>query len=328
MNVGIIPCDNGLGHISRSVDLANILIKKFKVTLFLSKSIKNFPISKKISIKKINTNFRLTKNSNYYTDWYKKIDKKKLKEVDILISDNLPEAIFLNKKAIIYANFFWHEIFNKNKRYIKKLKKEIIKKNVKIFSNYLFGNISLSKKNIHKIGFIGKYENQNIKKKGGILISLGNSRIGYQGNFKISLRLFSHHNYKKYLFYVDKNLFQKKKKLPKNVKIANFSDKMFEDVKIAIIKPGFGTIQECLKRGIAINSYLQKYNKEFLNNAKILKNRGIGNYFFNMKSALNDAINKFDDNGRISKIQKVCKELNWNGEKDFHKYISKEINNL
>ena len=35
MNVGIIPCDNGLGHISRSVDLANILIKKFKVTLFL-----------------------------------------------------------------------------------------------------------------------------------------------------------------------------------------------------------------------------------------------------------------------------------------------------
>ena len=52
MNVGIIPCDNGLGHISRSVELANILIKKFKVTLFLSKSVKNFSISKKISIKK------------------------------------------------------------------------------------------------------------------------------------------------------------------------------------------------------------------------------------------------------------------------------------
>ena len=38
MNVGIIPCDNGLGHISRSVELANILIKKFEVTLFYLKA--------------------------------------------------------------------------------------------------------------------------------------------------------------------------------------------------------------------------------------------------------------------------------------------------
>ncbi len=87
-------------------------------------------------------------------------------------------------------------------------------------------------------------------------------------------------------------------------------------------------IQECLKRGIAINSYLQKYNKEFLNNAKILKNRKIGDYFFNIRSALNNAINKFNDNKRIYEIQKICKKLNWNGEKDIHKYISKEIINL
>ena len=49
-------------------------------------------------------------------------------------------------------------------------------------------------------------------------------------------------------------IYFKIKKLPKNIKVANFSDKMFEDIKVAIIKPGFGTIQDCLKRGIAINS--------------------------------------------------------------------------
>ena len=53
MNVGIIPCDNGLGHISRSVELANILIKKFEVTLFLSKSIKIFQFPKKYLLKKL-----------------------------------------------------------------------------------------------------------------------------------------------------------------------------------------------------------------------------------------------------------------------------------
>ena len=52
MKVGIIPCDNGLGHISRSIELANFLIKKFNVTLFLSKYEKNFSINKKVSVKK------------------------------------------------------------------------------------------------------------------------------------------------------------------------------------------------------------------------------------------------------------------------------------
>ena len=51
MNVGIIPCDNGLGHISRSVELANILIKSLRLLYFYLKH-KKFSIQK-ISIKKL-----------------------------------------------------------------------------------------------------------------------------------------------------------------------------------------------------------------------------------------------------------------------------------
>ena len=126
MKVGIIPCDNGLGHISRSIELANFLIKKFNVTLILSKYEKNFLINKKVSVKKINSNFKLTKNYSYNTNWYKKIKNKKIQKIDLLISDNLPEAIFL-KKTILYANFFWHEILNKKKYLIRNLNKEILK---------------------------------------------------------------------------------------------------------------------------------------------------------------------------------------------------------
>ena len=273
MNLGIIPCDNGLGHIFRSIELANILSKKFKVTLYLSKNSKHFLIDRKVSIKKISTNFKLLRNNNYNTNWYKNIKQEDLKKIDILISDNLPEAVFLNKKIILYANFFWHEIFNKNNHFIRLLKREIIKRNVKILSNYLFSNITYFKKNIHKIGFIGKYRNQNISKKKGILISLGNSKIGYKNNFEKSLKVLKNPKFNKYIFYLDRNLFKKKKIISKNVRIANFSNEMFEDIKIAIIKPGFGTIQDCLKRGIAINSFLQSNNKEFLHNAKILKKK-------------------------------------------------------
>ena len=106
MKVGIIPCNNGLGHISRSIELANFLIKKFNVTLFLSKYEKNFSINKKVSVTKINSNFKLTKNYSYNTNWYKKIKNKKIQKIDLLISDNLPEVIFLKKKNNSIRKFF------------------------------------------------------------------------------------------------------------------------------------------------------------------------------------------------------------------------------
>ena len=48
IKIGIVPCQNGLGHISRSIDLANRLSKRFAV-FFISSSKKNkkFKINKK-----------------------------------------------------------------------------------------------------------------------------------------------------------------------------------------------------------------------------------------------------------------------------------------
>ena len=34
---------------------------------------------------------------------------------------------------------------------------------------------------------------------------------------------------------------------------ADFSKKMYKEIKFAIIKPGLGTIEECLKRGYNYN---------------------------------------------------------------------------
>ena len=35
--VGIIPCDNGLGHITRSIKLASYLSKQYKIVFFINK---------------------------------------------------------------------------------------------------------------------------------------------------------------------------------------------------------------------------------------------------------------------------------------------------
>ena len=47
IKIGIVPCQNGLGHISRSIDLSNELTKKYHIFL-----ISNVRKNKKFKIKK------------------------------------------------------------------------------------------------------------------------------------------------------------------------------------------------------------------------------------------------------------------------------------
>ena len=74
--VGIIPCDTGLGHITRSIKLASYLSKQYKIVFFINKKkIKKVhipPHIKKVFIDKI---FNFKKN-RYNLNWINKVKKK------------------------------------------------------------------------------------------------------------------------------------------------------------------------------------------------------------------------------------------------------------
>ena len=64
MKIAILASNNGLGHIRRSVLLANKLVKKFKVTILCSnEKIKKFNFNKSIKIK--NFDIELYKKKNF-----------------------------------------------------------------------------------------------------------------------------------------------------------------------------------------------------------------------------------------------------------------------
>ena len=187
----------------------------------------------------------------------------------------------------------------------------------------MFSYIKSPKIKVVKIGFIGKFLNENKLKANGILISLGTSKIGYKKNINILSKIIKNNTYKNYQFYVDKNLIRNKKTLPKNIKVANFSDEMFKKIRIALIKPGFSTIQDCLRRGIPIVSYLENYNEEFLNNARVLKKTKIGKYFYDFEAALKETFLRANNNTDIMKTKNICKKLKWRGEINFQRQIKK-----
>ena len=155
------------------------------------------------------------------------------------------------------------------------------------------------------------------------MISLGTSSIGYTDISKNILKIISEKEFLDYEFYLDKKLLNNKTTLTKNVKKADFSENMFKNIRVAFVKPGFGTIHDCLERGIPINSYLSSKNKEFIYNAKILKKIKVGNYFLDFKKGLKNTIAVFNNVKKIREIHKTCKSLKWNGERDIKNIIQK-----
>lgn len=304
-----LPCNNGLGHIRRLSILANNINFSSKKIFFLLDKKKKIKFRLDKRVKKISfSNINLEKQN-------KKLD---LKNFTKIISDNEinKEIIFDKKRNYVVANFFWEEILNKNFSNIKNLKK----KGITVFSNYLFSNIKSGVK-IKKVGFFEKFKPN--KNNGGILIAVGSAKSRLLNKFKIRiLKLLKKNLLKKKKIYLDPKLYiSDLKKF--NIHKADFSEKMYSNISFAIIKPGLGTVEECLKRGIIMFPIMEKENKEFEHNAKVLIKKKLGFRFEKFEKTLKFINLKFYDNKFKNLFRKKCKKLKWNGEVKIKEFLEK-----
>ena len=124
MKIAIIASNNGLGHIRRSVLLANKLIEKFKVTILCSsEKIKKFKVNSAIKIKNFNIelyNKKILFKKNKIHEFFDSKEK-----FDLYLSDNYPEIAFKKENSLMLSNFFWHDILKINTNYYKKVEKKL-----------------------------------------------------------------------------------------------------------------------------------------------------------------------------------------------------------
>ena len=306
-SITFVPCNNGLGHIRRLSILANNLKTSKKIFFFLDIKKKNkFHLKNKIKKKLVSK--KISKYSNYIV---KKINSK---ESNIIFTDNIIDKGLIFKNTVLYANFLWEEILNKNKLNLKRLRK----KKMKIFSNYLFSNIK-TKVKINKVGFFGKYKSN--KNTNGILIATGSAKSKLLKLYKKKIvKILEKNKFHENKIYLDPSIYEHKLKKYSVIK-ANFSNRMYSKISIAIIKPGMGTIEECLKRGIPIIPIMKNENKEFRYNAQVLIRENLG---FDLKNfdKIIEFINKNISNAFFfNKFRLKCKNLKWNGELKIIKYL-------
>ena len=308
MNVCFIPSNIGLGHIKRSVLVSNYLAKFYKVTIVAEKKkISKFKINKNIKIIDYKLNIKLdefkkTYNQKWYLDVKKKIRNLKF---NLFISDNLPEIVFLSKNSMIISNFFWHELFKMKNPLIKKTLLKIKKNKTVIFRNYIFKNLRFKT----KIGFMKK--RKKITKKNSILFSFGTATFDKKNILNELNKIVP---YNKYKYIIDHDLF-KNLKNKKNFIKASYKEQMFKKIEYAIIKPGFGIVQDCLENNIKMIGFTKKMNSEFKLNAKRLE-----------KYKLLKKVNSIDEGIDYINSKKLKNYFNnrnvmWSGEKKIYKTI-------
>tara|TARA_B100000965_G_scaffold406174_1_gene443706 strand:- start:2181 stop:3116 length:936 start_codon:yes stop_codon:yes gene_type:complete len=311
MKICILPSNHGLGHINRSILIAKYLSDFHNVTIAGNKKkISKFKLSNKIKVINFEAKLKINEKNNTYNQyWYKDLSHKIIKsKYDLFISDNLPEIVHISKNSIIIANFFWHEVFNIKNNLLKKTLSIIKKNKVPIIQNYIYSN----KKNRLKMGFLNFPKIKN-KKKNSVLLSFGTAKFSKK---EIIDEINSINFPKKFKYYFDKKIFEKIN-FQKNFFQADYKKKMFSELKFAIVKPGFGIVQDCLENNIYMFGITKNMNKEFVVNAKKLED------FKLLKK-----INSISQGLFLIKREKYkkffkYKKIKWNGERKILKILNK-----
>jgi len=286
--IAFISCSNGLGHIKRIILISNYLNKTYglKSSIYAPKIKFNHLIGillKQNDIQYIpelidfdtNTKIENWKNGTQ-GNWKNKIQD--LNRFKLVISDNLIEILDLRSDAIISASFFWSHIFS-NKDLKQKTQKLIEKYNPIVIGNK-YMSLDPFYKNFNGIGFcISKKQPYYFEKK-NLLVSAG--KDGSDDKLVIDLITYFSTNKPSNInnIFLEPRMFNES--LPKYFRKADFTAEMYKSVLISVIRPGLGTITDCLNHGIYILSSANFKNIELSQNALNLKELGLGDIFNNM----------------------------------------------
>jgi hypothetical protein len=279
--ISFLICPNGNGHLFRTIDLINFILKKkknLKINIFCSKNhhmkIDNHNFLKvKTNIFPIIPNYDLRKNT--YDQLLKlynfKLSEEILKKTDVLISDNLINKYLPKNKTLLHSNFFWGDVYSskKNLMLYKKLERKFLIQNTDMVISNRYFDIYKKKLNIKKtkIGFTGskKLKKNNFltkfKKKKILVYFSGNDLIPYNLIDKLKNEDFNIYTNNTELLKVNKNIIK-----------FNRNETNMENLSYLITKPGLGSIKDCMKYGILPIFYFRKDNFEYIENFKKLKN--------------------------------------------------------
>lgn len=293
VRIALVSCSNGLGHVRRLIHLANAFLSLTPCKISLFCPAKSFDkLGRTLSTRYIsNVDFdSSTKISDWIsgkaTQWIHTIPS--LSEYRHVVSDNLLEIVHIRPDAWLSGSFFWHKSLpNISKEIIASSQRLLFKHNPRMISTSLFAAPYLQDlTRLHQVGLFGDRTSACQNEQTSLLISCGTGGScstkynldSLDQNTLLSLEL--HYS----TIWVDPTLYNKR--LPNLFQPATYSASMYNSLSCAIIRPGIGTITDCLAASCRMYLLYEGANFEMKHNANQLSQHGLGHIVSSLDEAL------------------------------------------
>tara|TARA_B100001250_G_scaffold414561_1_gene453892 strand:+ start:1440 stop:2417 length:978 start_codon:yes stop_codon:yes gene_type:complete len=293
-NIALIACSNGYGHTRRILCISSAFREIGYNTVIFAEIEKVKKLCKIMGIScpttidfntQTDLKFQLHKK---IPNWINRI--KNLDNFDYVISDNLLEILELRKDSLISGSFLWHKSLSNFPENKKKYYQRLIEKyNPKIFSSSFFTSDYLKEyKNLYEVGLFALGEKRKGIKK-NILISAGKGGNVNQLTKSFILKVSKNPkpNFINKL-YIEPNTY--KKDMPKWIQPAKYTDKMYSSLSSAIIRPGAGTITDCIINNVRMFCFYEEGNFEMKSNSIKIQNSNLGYNSVEIKKAWEDSL--------------------------------------
>ena len=319
-HVALIACPNGFGHTRRLLCLAEQLIfHGHTVTLFASIP-KASSLIKKLNITLIPHIEHFNPKISHY-DWTTPDILPlsifpNLTVYDFVVSDNLLDILSIRSDAFIYASFFWHRVFNGTPRSKVDYYSNIVNyTQTKFFASRLFAAPYIRTLNSLHLDPLFKPKNFihiNTPKPSSIILSIGKGSqlTSVLSNFLESIGVeASNPNLS---VFIEPELYNSN--LPSNFEIATYSYDMYARSKVAVVRPGVGTVTDCLLNSVIPFLFYEENNLEMINNSNVLTSLGLAYDCITIENAWRSAMTVLQNPTIISDYLNNLSDLDLFGE--------------
>lgn len=322
--LAIFSCDNGFGHARRSILIGrHAALNNFEVSVFAAPSaIKRFSelFGSTENLRffefESQTKNHLLENRLYLNNPFYNY-KEHLSIFDFVISDNHPEILVYRQDAYLSGSFLWHHITEGlSSDYLNAIKELMAKNQTKIFASEIFAMPMLFQElEVVPCGLV-KPEKIVYQQKKNLLVSGGKTKsidAQLRDLLKVMVQESSTKIFEK--IFLDTELFDDNFR-DLGFYEADFSAEMYASLAVAIIRPGIGTVTDCISNRVYMLTVDEGSNAEIEYNAQQIRSIGIGEpfterFFSNLQldSFIMDKSTLFD-NIRLTGTEDVIQYLN------------------
>ena len=340
--IGFFVCSNGFGHFKRSLRIAQEIIKindLVYLELFCTKNqidnhqnwflFKNLNQSNKINFVITSDNLKISYDSNisfsFDANFFESY-KKKIKNYDIVLSDNLSHILKIRHDTILIGSFLWSnalKITDSNYYSFKKSEISLLNKykpNMIAVRGFAMTSVKEYTNPIYIDWPVLNAKTNTIKKslRNILVIGGGTNIINDKLSFILN-KLLVNENFN---IHTSKGLSAHKSNL-KHLNIFNFNENEFNKIDIIIARAGMGTLTDCVKYGIPILGISESDNFEIKYNCEMIEKYNYGLNISNNYKNILEIINNINNSEIYTSFQKSLKKAKKNGITQAADYILK-----